>query len=72
MVRGMVERLSERLHHYDGSDVEGWVRLVRSYLVLGEREKARAAAVDARRALASDPTKLQRLNDLVRGLGIEG
>src|SRR5262249_45648191 len=72
MVRGMVERLSERLHHEDGSDVEGWVRLVRSYLVLGEREKARAAAVDARRALASDPIKLQRLNDLVRGLGIEG
>jgi cytochrome c-type biogenesis protein CcmH len=72
MVRGMVERLSQRLHDEDGSDVEGWMRLVRSYLVLGEPDKARAAALDARRALASDPTKLRRLNDLVRGLGIEG
>lgn len=71
-VRGMVERLSERLHQEDGSDVEGWMRLVRSYLVLGEPDKARAAAFDARRALASEPAKLQRLNDLVRGLGIEG
>ena len=71
MIRGMVERLSERLHR-DGSDVEGWLRLVRSYMVLGEPDKARAAAGDAKRALADDPTKLQRLDDLVKGLGLEG
>jgi cytochrome c-type biogenesis protein CcmH len=71
MIQGMVERLSERLHR-DGSDVEGWLRLVRSYMVLGEPDKARAAVVDARRALAADPSKLQRLDDLVRGLGLEG
>jgi cytochrome c-type biogenesis protein CcmH len=70
VIRGMVERLSERLHD-DGSDVEGWVRLIRSYLVLGEPSKARAAALDARRALASDPTKLQRVDELVRGLGLK-
>jgi hypothetical protein len=28
--------------------------------------------VDARRALARDPGKLQRLDDLVKGLGLEG
>ncbi len=71
MIRGMVARLSERLNR-DGSDVEGWLRLVRSYMVLGETDKARAAVVDARRALAGDPAKLQRLDDLVKGLGIEG
>ena len=71
MIRGMVERLSERLHR-DGSDVEGWLRLVRSYMVLGESDKAREAVVDARRALAGDPGKLQRLDELVKGLGIEG
>jgi cytochrome c-type biogenesis protein CcmH len=71
MIRGMVERLSERLHR-DGSDVEGWLRLVRSYMVLGDPDKARAAVVDARRALAGDPGKLQRLDDLVKGLGLEG
>src|SRR5947208_710828 len=71
MIEGMVERLSERLHR-DGADVEGWLRLVRSYLVLGQPEKARAAVIDARRALAGDAIKLRRLDDLLRGLGLEG
>src|SRR5262245_11318498 len=71
MVRGMVERLAERLKQ-DGSDVEGWLRLVRAYAVLGEHDKARAAAADARRALATTPDKLRRLDELVKGLGIEG
>jgi cytochrome c-type biogenesis protein CcmH len=71
MIQGMVDRLAERLNR-DGSDVDGWLRLVRSYMVLGQADKARAAAADARRALAADPSKLQRLDDLVKGLGIEG
>lgn len=71
MIEGMVERLSERLHR-DGADVEGWLRLVRSYLVLGQPEKARAAVIDARRALAGDAIKLRRFDDLLRGLGLEG
>ncbi|HEY7665059.1 MAG TPA: c-type cytochrome biogenesis protein CcmI [Xanthobacteraceae bacterium] len=72
MIEGMVERLSERLHRDNGSDVEGWLRLVRSYMVLGQPDKARAAVADARRALAGDPNKLRRLDDLVKGLGLEG
>jgi len=71
MARGMVERLAARLAA-DGSDVEGWLRLVRSYMVLGEQDKARAAASDARRALAGDPNKLQRLDTGVKALGVEG
>src|SRR5262249_47735029 len=71
MVRGMVERLATRLRE-DGSDVEGWLRLVRAYMVLGERERARAAAADARRALTKEPEKLRRLDDGVKGLGLEG
>jgi cytochrome c-type biogenesis protein CcmH len=70
-IRGMVARLAERLNR-DGSDVEGWLRLVRSYVVLGEPDKARAAMTDARRALAGEPAKLQRLDDFARGLGLEG
>jgi cytochrome c-type biogenesis protein CcmH len=65
VIEGMVERLSERLHR-DGCDVEGWLRLVRSYMVLGEADKARAAAADARRALAGDPNKVRRLDDLAK------
>jgi cytochrome c-type biogenesis protein CcmH len=71
MIQGMVDRLAERLNR-DSSDIEGWLRLVRSYMVLGQADKARAAAADARRALAGDPNKLRRLDDLVKGLGLEG
>jgi cytochrome c-type biogenesis protein CcmH len=71
MIKGMVARLAERLGK-DGSDVEGWLRLVRSYMILGERERALAAAGDARRALAAEPDKLKRIDELVKGLGLEG
>jgi cytochrome c-type biogenesis protein CcmH len=71
MIRGMVEKLAGRLKT-EGSDVDGWMRLVRSYMVLGERENAIAAARDARRALAGDAEKLRRIDELVKGLGLEG
>ena len=71
MVRGMVERLAERLSR-EGSDVEGWLRLVRAYMVLGDRDKAASAASDARRALAGEPDKLRRVEELVEGLGLKG
>lgn len=71
MVRGMVARLAERLKN-DGSDLDGWMRLVRAYMVIGEREKARAAVADARRALTGDAEKLRRLEDAIKGLGLEG
>jgi len=71
MVRGMVERLAARLSA-DGSDVDGWLRLMRAYVVLGERAKARAAAADARRALASDPDKLRRIDEGAKNFGLDG
>ena len=36
----------------DQADIDGWLRLVRAYTVLNERDKAQAAAAAARRALA--------------------
>lgn len=71
MVRGMVDRLAARLHQ-DGGDVDGWLRLLRSYVVLGDADKARAAAADARAALKNDPDKLRRLEDGTKTLGIGG
>jgi cytochrome c-type biogenesis protein CcmH len=71
MIRSMVERLADRLHR-DGADLEGWLQLVRSYMVLGEREKAQAAAGDARRAFARDPEKLRQIDELATGLGLKG
>ena len=68
MIRGMVARLSDRLHT-DGNDVDGWLRLVRAYVVLGDRDKAKGAADDARHALSSRPDDVKRIDDLVKGLG---
>lgn len=71
MIRGMVDRLAVRLHQ-DGSDVDGWLRLLRSYMVLGDADKARAAAADARAALRDDPDKLRRLEEGAKSLGVDG
>ena len=71
MTRGMVARLADRLHG-DGADVEGWLRLVRAYVVLGDRDKAKDAAADAKRALGERPDAIKRIDDLVKGLGLEG
>jgi cytochrome c-type biogenesis protein CcmH len=71
MIRGMVQRLSDRLHA-DGGDVDGWMRLVRAYAVLGDRDEAKSAAAEARRALADRPDQVRRIDDLVKSLGLEG
>jgi cytochrome c-type biogenesis protein CcmH len=40
--------------------------------VLGERDKAQAAAADARNALAGNNDNLRRIGDLAKQLGLEG
>lgn len=67
IIQGMVDRLAARLKE-DGSDIDGWVRLVRSYKVLGEADKARAATADARQALAGDADKLSKLDAALKTL----
>ena len=62
MIHSMVDRLATRLKQ-NGDDVEGWLRLVRAYMVLGDTDKAKAALSDARQAVATDPERLQQLND---------
>jgi cytochrome c-type biogenesis protein CcmH len=69
MIQGMVGRLAGRLER-DGSDVEGWLQLVRSYVVLGDREKARTAISGARQALSNESAKLRQLDDGVKSLGL--
>ena len=70
MIRGMVARLADRLKQ-NGDDIAGWQRLLRAYMVLNERDKAQAAAGEARRALASDPDKLRQIEDTIKSLGLE-
>ena len=71
MIRGMVARLADKLKQ-DGNDVEGWQRLLRAYVVLGDRDKAVAAAADAKRALAGEPDKLRQIDDAIKSLGLQG
>ena len=52
-IEAMVERLAERLKK-DGSDVAGWIQLVRSYRVLGKADKPARPIADAHAALASN------------------
>jgi cytochrome c-type biogenesis protein CcmH len=71
MIGGMVERLATRLHE-NGSDLDGWLQLLRAYKVLGDHAKAKAAVAEARAALVNEPEKLRRLDTAVKDLDIGG
>jgi cytochrome c-type biogenesis protein CcmH len=51
--RAMVDMLAARLKA-DPNDALGWVRLMRAYTVLGEKQKALQALTDARKAFADN------------------
>ena len=71
MIRGMVDRLATRLKQ-NGDDVEGWLRLVRAYMVMGDRDKAVSALTDARQAVANDAERLRQLNEGLKNMGLDG
>jgi cytochrome c-type biogenesis protein CcmH len=71
MIHAMVERLATRLKQ-NGDDVEGWLRLVRAYVVMGDHDKAKSALGDARQAVANDAERLRQLNEGLRNLGLDG
>lgn len=61
MIQGMVDGLAARLAD-DPNDLEGWLRLIRAYGVLGRPEAAADALQTARAAFADDDDALQRLD----------
>jgi cytochrome c-type biogenesis protein CcmH len=71
MIHAMVDRLATRLHE-NGSDLDGWLRLLRAYKVLGENAKAKEAVAEARAALANEPDKLRNLDAAIKDLDIGG
>ena len=71
MIRGMVDRLATRLKQ-NGDDVEGWLRLVKAYMVMGDRDKAASAVIEARQAVASDAERLRQLNEGLKNMGLDG
>lgn len=69
-IRGMVESLEARLKDAP-QDVGGQLRLIRAWAMLGDAERAKAAAANARTVFASDGNVLRRISDLLLGLGLE-
>ncbi len=69
MVRGMVDRLAARLETTP-RDAEGWVRLMRSRLVLQQPDEARAAFNKALTIFADDPLTQEQLKAKAAELGL--
>jgi cytochrome c-type biogenesis protein CcmH len=67
----MVDGLAARLKA-DGSDADGWLKLIRAYEVLGRHDDAVKALNDARTNLKANQGGLVQLEDLARQLGIGG
>jgi cytochrome c-type biogenesis protein CcmH len=65
MVDGLAARLKE-----NGNDLEGWKRLVRSYVVLGRRQDATTALASARGQFSGDEKSLAQLHALAESLGL--
>ena len=69
-IRQMVEGLAVRLKG-NGSDLDGWLRLIRAWSILGEAGKAEAALADARKALTGNAAAGAALDQLAKGLGLK-
>ena len=67
MVNQMVDGLAERLKE-NGEDLEGWVKLVRSYAVLGKRDEALQALSSAAKNFKGDSAAIGTLNLLKQKL----
>lgn len=71
MIEGMVASLEAKLKD-DPNNIEGWLRLVRSYKVMGRDEQARDALAAGLKAFPADTGEGQRLTALAKELGVEG
>lgn len=71
MIRNMVSGLAARLQD-EGGSVEEWNRLIRAYMVLGEKQDAEKALAAARSAYADDQDALSRIKTSASQLGLSG
>ena len=69
MIRGMVDRLTEKLDT-SPHDAEGWMRLIRSRMVLNEPGKAREALRKAINEFSADATASKQIADEAKELGV--
>ena len=71
MVKGMVDRLAARLKQ-NPKDADGWIRLMRARMVLGETDGATAALKSARAAFQGDTAVQGQLAKAASELGVPG
>ncbi len=69
MIEGMVAQLAAKLDA-NPADGAGWARLIRSYMVLGKADEAKAALAKARDALSGDATALAGVNEAAKAAGV--
>mgnify|MGYP003384532236 CR=1 FL=1 len=69
MIQGMVDGLAAKLK-INGSDLAGWLQLVRAYTVMGRKEDAVSALAAARRNFGGDSASLGQLDGLAKSLGL--
>ena len=69
MIRAMVAGLAQKLET-NPNDLEGWLRLLRAYVVLGDQTEAINSFGKAKAAFASQPDALARLEQTARELKI--
>jgi cytochrome c-type biogenesis protein CcmH len=69
MIDGMVAGLAAKLQA-NPSDADGWVKLIRSRVVLKDMTRANDDLAMARKALATDPAKLGQINATAKELGL--
>jgi cytochrome c-type biogenesis protein CcmH len=69
LIRGMVSTLADRLQKQP-QDEEGWLRLIRSRLVLGEEKAAREALSQALAVFSDDGPAGARIAAAAKELGI--
>lgn len=70
MIEDMVEGLAGRLRR-EPEDIEGWIRLVRSYGVLGDADKARDALDRGLSIFPPESEGGKRLVDVARRVGVD-
>jgi len=69
MAHAMVDRLAQRLAT-NPRDADGWIRLMRARLVLGDRPAALKAKTDAERTFADDKAARARISEAAGTLGL--
>ena len=70
MIAQMVQRLAARLDQ-DGSDLAGWLKLVKAYSVLERKDDAEKALARAKTKFTGNTQALQQLDQLAAELGLK-